>query len=53
MKLQNRGIDPDEIKKLLMAGQDLWNYDHNDPKRNIYSAGYINVERSISIIPPN
>ncbi|MEH6972509.1 S8 family peptidase [Bacillus sp. JJ675] len=40
---QTPGAAPDEVKRLLMEGADLW----KDRDANIYGAGYINAENSI------
>ncbi|WP_066054260.1 S8 family peptidase [Robertmurraya korlensis] len=44
MKEANPSLTPDEIKTQLMSGTDLW----KDRDENVYGAGYINAEQSIS-----
>jgi serine protease AprX len=43
MKQQNPNFTPDQIKKDLLKGTDLW----KDRDPNIYGGGYINAENSI------
>ncbi|MCY8439348.1 serine protease, partial [Bacillus haynesii] len=37
------GTEPDEVKRLLIDGTDLW----KDRDPNVYGAGYINAEQSV------